>query len=108
MIKYLEKREDFNYEITENILIIKVKKSDNYNQSYGLKNTFNEFIKIILFTQGYKEVIKNLLDTFSETQKYCKNIEEYMNIILSEEKIKMEISERNRKYAKNVNINFLI
>ena len=110
VIKYLEKKE-VDYKINENILsflklIIKVKINDKKNQNYTFENTLDEFIKIILFTQGYKEDIKNLFDAFIIVVKYCENIEEYMTNILNEEKIKYEISQRNKKHTKIVNENF--
>ena len=110
VIQYLEKKE-VDYTINETILsflklIIKVKLSDNHNQNYEFENKIEEFIKIVLFTQGYKEDIKILFDTFIEVQKYCQNIEEYIINILKEEKIRYEVSERNKKYTKIVNIVF--
>ena len=110
IIKYLEKKV-VDYKINENILsflklIIKVKISDNHNQDYVFTNTLEEFIKIIVFTQGYKEDIKNLFDTFIEANKYCENIEEYIVNTLNEKKIRYEVSNRNKKYTKIVNINF--
>jgi len=59
------------------------------------------FIKIVLFTQGYKEDIKILFDMYIELEKYCPNIEERMMNILEEDIIKYEISERNRRYTTN-------
>ncbi len=110
VIQYLEKKE-VDYKINENIvnflkLILKVKLSENNNHNYDFDNTKEEFIKIVLFTQGYKEDIKNLFDSFIEVQKYCQNIEEYMISILKEGKIQIEISDRNKKYTKIVNIAF--
>ena len=110
IIKYLEKKE-VDYKVTEKILnffklIIKVKLSDNHNEKYTFKNTLEEFIKIVLFAQGYKEDIKNLFDTFIEVQKYCENILESMTNLINEEKMKYEISERIQRYTKIVNINF--
>ena len=110
IIKYLEKKE-VDYKVTENILsflklIIKVKISDNHNANYEFKYTLEEFIKIVLFAQGYKEDIKNLFDTFIEVQKYCENILDIMTNLINEEKMRYEISERIQKYTKIVNINF--
>ena len=109
-IKYLEKK-NVDYSVNEKILgfiklIIKVRLSANHSPDYNFENSLEEFIKVLLFTQGYKEDIKNLLDTFVDIQKYCENIEEYMINIMNEDKIKYEISERNKKYTKIVNINF--
>ena len=109
IIKYIEKK-DINYLINEKLLnflnlIIQVKFSDKHNQYYEYENTIEEFIKIVLFTQGYKEDIKILFDIYIELEKYCPNIEERMMNILEEDIIKYEISERNRRYTKIVNIN---
>ena len=110
IILYLEKKET-DYKINEKLLnflklIIKIKFSENNNQHYEFENKIEEFAKILLFTQGYKEDIKNLFDIFIDVVKYFGNLEEYMNNILDEEIIKYEISERNKKYTKIVNINF--
>ena len=43
---------------------------------YEFKYTMDEFIKIILFTQGYKEDINDLFDIFIEVQKLGEDIEE--------------------------------
>ena len=110
IILFLEKKET-NYKINEKLLsflklIIKIKFSENNNQHYDFENKIEEFAKILLFTQGYKEDIKNLFDIFIEVGKYFDGLEEYMNNILDEEIIKYEISDRNKKYTKIVNINF--
>ena len=110
IIKYIEKR-NVDYKINEKIfsflkLIVKVKLSKNHSPNYEFENTLEEFIKIILFTQGYRKDIKNLFDTFIDVQKYCENIEELMIKIMNEDKIRYEISERNKKYSKIVNISF--
>ena len=108
--KYLE-RKNIKYEINEKILsffklIIKMKLSDLNNHQYEFNYSQEEFIKIILFTQGYKEDIKSLFDIFVEMQKYCNNIEELMIKVLEKNEIKFEISPRNPKYRKIVNITF--
>ena len=110
IVLYLEKKET-DYIINEKLLnflklIIKIKFSENNNQHYEFENKIEEFAKILLFTQGYKEDIKNLFDIFIDVVKYFGNLEEYINNILDEEIIKYEISERNKKYTKIVNINF--
>ena len=110
VIKYIEKR-NVDYKTNEKILsflklILKVKLDDKHSPNFEFENSLEEFIKIIIFTQGYREDIKNLFDTFIDVQKYCENIEEYMIKIMNEERIKYEISERNKKYTKIVNINF--
>ncbi len=112
IIKYLEKKQ-IHYKYNNSILnffklIIKLKLSDNNYYNYDFQNTIEEFCKIVIFTQGYIEDIKNLIDTFVEVQKYCDNIEEYIVNILKEDIIKYEISTRNKKYTKIVNLNFFI
>ena len=110
IIKYLEKK-DINFSKNGKILnflklILKVKLSPNHNQNYNFSYSLEEFIEIFLYTQGYKEEIKNLFDIFEGVLNYCENMEEYMINVLNEEKIKYEISERNKRYTKIVNINF--
>ena len=109
IILYLEKKET-NYKLNEKLLnflklIIKIKFSENHNQHYDFENKIEEFSKILLFTQGYREDIRNLFDIFIDVEKYFENIEEYINNILDEEIIKYEISDRNKKFTKIVNIN---
>ena len=108
IIKYIEKKE-VNYKINESLLsflkfIIKIKFSERKNQHYDFENTIEEFAKIIIFVQEYKEDINSIFDIFIDIQKYCKNIEELMGNILDDEIIEYEISERNKKYTKNINI----
>ena len=110
LIKYLEVQKT-DYIINQKLLsflklIIQIKLSGNNNYKYEINNTLEEFAKIILFTQGYKEEIKNFLDIYMEVIKYCDNIEEKMKIVLDEEKIKDELSERNQAHTKTVNLNF--
>jgi hypothetical protein len=110
IIKYIEKK-NVNYEINESLLsflklIIRVKLNDANNHHYAFENTQEEFIKIILFTSGYKDEIKNLFDIFIDIQKYCEDITELMMKIFDEEIIKYEISKRNQKHSKIVNICF--
>ena len=111
-IRYLEKKE-MPYLFNERILsflklIIKIKISEKNEYNYDFQITIEEFIKIIIFTQGYNEDIKNLIDTFVEMLNYCENIEEYIINVLKEDLIKYEISPRNKKYTKIVNLNFFI
>ena len=112
IIIYLEKNKN-NFQINEKLLhflklIIKIKLSDNHNQNYDFDYTMNEFIKIIVFTQSYKEDIKNLFTTFISIIKYSENIDEYILNILNEGIIKYEISERNKNYTQIVNNTFYI
>ena len=110
IIIYSEKN-NVNYLLNEKLLsflklIIKAKLSDTHNHHYEFNGSLQEFIKIILFTQVYINEIKCFLDIFIETHKYCENIEELMIEVLDENKIKYEISERNKAYTEEVNINF--
>ena len=110
IIKFLEKNEiDFKYNESVYkflIIIIKVKLGEENNTNYNFKNTIEEFIKIILFTQGYKNDIKILFNIFSDIKNYCENIEDRICNILNESIIKYEISDRNKEYTKEVNISF--
>ena len=108
--KYLEKK-NIKYEVNEKLLsffklIIKIKLSDLNNNQYEFNYSQEEFIKIILFSQGYKDEIKSLFDIFIELYKYCNNIEELMIKVLEKNEIKYEISFRNQKHTKIVNICF--
>ena len=87
-------------------LIIQKKFSENNNYEYEFRYSIDEFARIILFVQGYKKEIKNLLDIFIKVKKYCFDIYERIKKILNEDKIKVEISERNKAYTGKVNINF--
>ena len=87
-------------------LIIKIKLSNKHNHHYDFDGSMIEFIKIVLFTQVYINEIKSFLDIYTEISRYCENIEDLMTKVLSEEKIKYEISDRNRNYTEIVNIHF--
>ena len=110
-IKIIEKKEINNYKINENILdiillIVKIKLSEeNSIKNLQFWNDINELAKIILFTQGYKDDINNLIDIILDIQVYC-NIEKYIIDILSQNIIKFEISKRNKRYTKKVNLCF--
>jgi len=110
IIKFLEKNEiDFKYNESVYkflIIILKVKLSEDNNTNYNFIDTIEEFIKIILFTQGYKNDIKNLFNIFIDVKKYCIDIEDRISKILNENIIKYEISDRNKEYTKKVNISF--
>ena len=110
IIKFLEKNEiDFKYNESVYkflLIIIKVKLGETNNTKYNFKNTIEEFIKIILFTQGYKNDIKILFNIFIDVKNYCHNIEDMICNILNENIIKYEISDRNKEYIKEVNISF--
>ena len=108
--KYLQKK-NIKYEINSKILsflklIVKIKLSNLNNHQYDFTYSQEEFIKIVLFTQGYKEDIKSLFDIFVELFKYCENIEELMIQVLEKNDIQYEISNRNQKHTKIVNICF--
>ena len=110
VIQYIEKKE-IKYELNSYILsflklMIQIKLNGNNNYKYDYKYSIEEFIDILLFTQGYKEDIKSILDIFVELQKYGNNIEELMKKTLDDNKIRFEISPRNPSYTKIVNITF--
>jgi len=110
LIKYLEvKKTDYitNQKLMSFLkFILKIKLSGGYNYKYEIKYTLEEFTKIILFIQGYREEIKNFLDAFIEVNKYCNDIEEKMIKVIDEENIKDEVSERNQEHSKKVNSSF--
>ena len=110
IIKMLEDKE-VDYKANENMLnflifIIQIKLSPNNNKNYDFDYSNEEFIKIILFTQSYKDDLRNLFETFIEVNKYCPNIVELMKNFLNEGKIKYEISDRNKKHTEIVNKSF--
>ena len=103
-MKYLEKA-NINYLKNEKVLnflkmIIKIKLSENNSYNYDFQIKIDEFAQIVMFTQGYLEDIKIILDTFVEVLNYCDNYEEYIINALKENVIQYEISERNQKYTK--------
>ena len=111
-LKYLEKN-NLSYSNNEKVLnflkmIIKIKLSENNDYNYDFQIKIEEYAQIIMFTQSYYEDIKIILDTFVEMLNYCDNIEDYIIKVLKENIIKYEISDRNKKYTKIVNINFFI
>ena len=108
--KYLEKK-NIKYEYNPKLLsflklIIKIKLSDLGNGQYEFNYSQEEFIKILLFTQGYKLDIKSILDIFVELQKHCDNLEELIIKILEKNEIKYEISYRSQRHSKTVNLCF--
>ena len=110
--KYLEKK-NIDYIKNEKVLnflklIIKLKLSENNDYKYNFQIKIEEFIQIVIFTQGYNEEIKNLLDTYLEIINYCDNIDDYIINVFKEDILKYEISERNQKYTKIVNNNFFL
>jgi hypothetical protein len=85
--------------------IIKIKLGEDNSTNYNFNNTIDEFIKIILFTQGYKNDIKNLFNIFIDIKKFGINIEHKLCNVLNENIIKDKISDRNKENTKKVNIN---
>ena len=105
------KKKDTTYSANENILeilylILKIKfcEREALNR-FKFVNDIEEFAKIILFTQGYKEDIIDIINIILDIKNYC-NIGKYMVDILEENIIKYEESERNKKYTKKVNFYF--
>ena len=115
IIKFTEKRK-IRYKMAEKLLsllfiIIKVKLNENINQKndfsiFKFKYSMDEFIEIILFTQGYREDINNIFEVYIEIGKYNENFDEIIYKILSENKMNYEISSRNEEQTKLVNICF--
>ena len=87
------------------LIIIKIKISETNDVNFIFENTIDELSKIILFTQGYKEDIKNIFNIYIEITKYFNNIEDYICLILKENIIKYDTSVNNN-YTKIVNITF--
>ena len=110
IVNYSEKN-NVHYLLNEKLLsflklIIKARLSESHNHRYEFNGSMMEFIKIILFSQVYINEIKCFLDIYIEINRYCQNIEDLMIKILEEEKIRYEISDRNKAYTEVVNINF--
>ena len=107
----LSENKELDYNINNNILdllliIIKNKLNDNNNHHYDFQNNIEEFVKIIVFTYGYKEDIGIIFNIFITIKQYCKNTIEYILQYLDDNIIKYEISERNKEYTAIVNIPF--
>ena len=110
IIKYIEKKRT-NWETNEKLLkffklIIKTLliTYQNENNEYDFKEHIDEFITIFLFTQGYQEDIQELFDRYLDISKFVNNFEITMENIVEENKIRYEVSLRNQKYTKTVNI----
>ena len=88
------------------ILIVKIMlNKDNHHNDF--EYDIDEFSKIIIITQGYIGDIKIFLNKFIDFQIYSEfglDIENKMSVILDENNIKYEISERNKEYTKDVNL----
>ena len=117
IIKYLEKNAIDDFTINKKILsflilIIKLKlkyseEKKKFNkpiENFKFKYTEEEFINILIFTQGYKNDLFTLFNIYIQILKYFPNIEESLTWILNSNIIKYEISERNKEYAKIVNL----
>ena len=111
IIKIIEKKEINDYKINENmlnilLLIIKIKFAEERSvKNFNLNNDIEHLIKIILFTEGYKEDIMNIIDVMLDIKNYC-NIEEYMIRELDTKIIQYEYSNRSKRYTKKVNYCF--
>ena len=108
VIKILTTKQNTNYTTNEHIysillLILKIKFGEQgaYNE-YQFSNDKEELAKIILFTQGYKNDIINLIDIILEPNNYFP-IEKYMFKSLVRKQIKYENNDQNKKYIKKVN-----
>ena len=119
MIKYLEKNAISDYNIYKYLisflhLLLKLKIKyqedkkglNNPIEEFKFKYTKDEFIQILIFTHGYKNDIFTLLNILVQIIKFFPNIEAYVTIILNNNMIKYEISERNQEYTKEVNLIF--
>ena len=117
IIKYLEKNAVNDYRINNYILsfftlLLKLKlrsqkSKKNLNipiDSYKFEYTQDEMIQILLFTTGYRDDIFTLFNILVQLIKYFPNVEAYLSMILSDNTIKYEISERNKDYTKTVNL----
>ena len=105
LIEYLKKK-DYKYNeklFTYFILLVKIiSKGDNYNNKF--EYTLDEFVNIVLITQGYLKDIYNFLNIFIDIEKYGFDIKKKIDAILKEDNIKYEISKRNPKYTEIVNL----
>ena len=109
--KIIEKRQINDYKKNESILnililILKIKLvEENSVKYFNFHNDIEELVKIILFTQGYKDDISNLIEIILDISAYF-NIEGKIIDILGQNIIKYEISNRNKRYTKKVNLCF--
>jgi hypothetical protein len=107
-IKIIEKKQIKDYTVNENtskilLLLIKIKLGENgrlKNFNFNYYDDMNEFVKIMLFMQGYKEDILNIIDTILEINNYF-DIETKMINILDKNIIKYEESKLNLNKAKD-------
>ena len=108
--EYLGKKE-LNYELNESLrkflkLLVDIK--INKGESENNEDSLDKLVTIIMFTQGYKEDIKELFNVYLEVFNYCDNIEYNMKNYLNENKIKYEESQRCKAYSKTVNIHLFL
>ena len=78
--------------------IIKIKLGEDNSTNYNFRNTIDEFIKIIILTQGYKNDIKDLFNIFIDIKQFWINIEHKLCNISNGNIIKYEISDKNKEY----------
>ena len=112
IIKYSDNK-NYDYQMNEHLLsllylIIKVKLNENLEikqdiKMFNFKYSKDEFIEIILFTQGYNEEIKIIMDIFLEISKYNDHFIDIFEKIINENKMKFVISLRSNEYQKIVN-----
>ena len=108
IIKILGTKQNTNYITNEHIysillLILKIKfgEEGHYNE-YSFSYDKEELAKIILFTQGYKNDIINIIDIILEPHNYFP-AENYMFKTLSKMDIKFDNYDPNKRYIKKVN-----
>ena len=84
-------------------IILMLKLSEKIILPIQFENTLDEFIDIILFTQGYFEDIIYLINIFISITKYCDKLKELIIKILNENIIKFETPEKANDNSKIVN-----
>ena len=108
IIKLLGTKQNTNYITNENIyyillLIIKIKFGEEGRyDDYRFINDKEELAKIILFTQGYKNDILNLIDIMLEPKNYFP-VEKYMFKTLNKNQIIFDEHNQKKRYIKKVN-----
>ena len=112
ILKYIEKN-DGNYENNEKIsnflsLLLNIKLKGAKIPKISFENTIDEFIEILLFTQGYLQNIITFFNIFLDIKKYCQNFEDDIYKILTKNLIKYEISERKDEFSKLVNLHWFL
>ena len=89
-------------------IILKLKLQRGNISSAKFDNTLDEFIEIMLFTQGYSKDLFNIFLIFLDLSKFFNNFDGMISQILQENIIKDEISERNNEYIKLVNYHWFL